>query len=444
MRDQRWEALLRRHDFVTEMPAAACDADEYYDAEPGVTGQSVSTWVAFLDDVAGFDREFCGMGEHRSGVRRGVDLLMRWPTKATVPPRTDTTSTAGLGGVFQRARRLCRAVVVGRDRVLGCARSRSAAFVPLAGRGDPEPAAHPLPSSAPALVSNRAMAEAFPKSATEDNVLLVLLTNEKGLAPLDGQVYRTLVDRLHRDNQDVVMLQDFVGTLALRETLSSQDGKAWIPPVGLAGDLASPEANAAYTRVVDIVRNTVAGTTLTANLTGTAATVADVIDVSVRDRVRIEAAILTLLLIILLIIYRNPITMLLPLITIGVSLAIAQTVLAGVSLLGWPGIALERPVASTGGVITAAGLIFAASMFGLLFASITTNVQIGFVVGIGILLDTFLVRTVTVPAMAVLVGRANWWPSRWRPRQRPAPRAKPAGHRPVGDAESTMQAVRRL
>ena len=37
---------------------------------------------------------------------------------------------------------------------------------------------------------------------------------------------------------------------------------------------------------------------------------------------------------ILLIIYRNPITMLLPLITIGVSLAIAQTVLAGVSLLG--------------------------------------------------------------------------------------------------------------
>ena len=77
---------------------------------------------------------------------------------------------------------------------------------------------------------------------------------------------------------------------------------------------------------------------------------------------------------------------------------------------------------STGGVITAAGLIFAASMFGLLFASISTIVQAGFVVGTGILLDTFLVRTVTVPAMAVLVGRANWWPSRWRPR--PPPPAK--------------------
>jgi RND superfamily putative drug exporter len=71
-----------------------------------------------------------------------------------------------------------------------------------------------------------------------------------------------------------------------------------------------------------------------------------------------------------------------------------------------------RTVGSTGGVITAAGLIFAASMFGLLFASISMMVQAGFVLGMGILLDTFLVRTVTVPAIAALVGRANWWPSR--------------------------------
>ena len=71
-----------------------------------------------------------------------------------------------------------------------------------------------------------------------------------------------------------------------------------------------------------------------------------------------------------------------------------------------------RTVGSTGGVITAAGLIFAASMFGLVLSSISTMVQSGFVLGIGLLIDTFLVRTITVPAMAVLVGRANWWPSR--------------------------------
>jgi RND superfamily putative drug exporter len=77
-----------------------------------------------------------------------------------------------------------------------------------------------------------------------------------------------------------------------------------------------------------------------------------------------------------------------------------------------------RTVSSTGGVITAAGVIFAASMFGMLFASISTLVQAGFIIGIGLLLDTFVVRTITVPAIAVLVGNANWWPSKPPP---PAP-----------------------
>lgn len=89
-----------------------------------------------------------------------------------------------------------------------------------------------------------------------------------------------------------------------------------------------------------------------------------------------------------------------------------------------------RTVGQTGGVITAAGLIFAASMIGLQFSSITTLVQIGFIIAAGILLDTFLVRTITVPALAVLVGKANWWPSKWEPPPI-APRPKPATEEPV-------------
>jgi RND superfamily putative drug exporter len=71
-----------------------------------------------------------------------------------------------------------------------------------------------------------------------------------------------------------------------------------------------------------------------------------------------------------------------------------------------------RTLGSTGGVITAAGLIFAASVGGLLFSSIGIVVQGGFIIAVGILLDTFVVRTITVPAIAALLGRANWWPSR--------------------------------
>jgi RND superfamily putative drug exporter len=84
-----------------------------------------------------------------------------------------------------------------------------------------------------------------------------------------------------------------------------------------------------------------------------------------------------------------------------------------------------RTVGSTGGVITSAGVIFAASMFGLVFGSIATMVQAGFIMAAGLLLDTFLVRTILVPSLAVLVGKANWWPSRWAPFQRPA--AEPTG-----------------
>jgi RND superfamily putative drug exporter len=71
-----------------------------------------------------------------------------------------------------------------------------------------------------------------------------------------------------------------------------------------------------------------------------------------------------------------------------------------------------RAVHSTGGVITSAGIIFAASMFGLLFGSVSTMVQTGFIIGAGLLIDTFIVRTITVPAIAALIGRRNWWPSK--------------------------------
>jgi putative drug exporter of the RND superfamily len=74
--------------------------------------------------------------------------------------------------------------------------------------------------------------------------------------------------------------------------------------------------------------------------------------------------------------------------------------------------AVIRTVGATGGVITSAGLIFAASMMSLTFSSVLTAAQIGFVIGVGLLLDTFLVRTLTVPAAAVLIGDANWWPSK--------------------------------
>jgi RND superfamily putative drug exporter len=76
---------------------------------------------------------------------------------------------------------------------------------------------------------------------------------------------------------------------------------------------------------------------------------------------------------------------------------------------------VARAVALTGGVITAAGVIFAGSMFALMSGSVTTLVQLGFTVGVGLLLDTFVVRTMVVPAFAALVGPRLWWPAKVEP-----------------------------
>jgi RND superfamily putative drug exporter len=77
-----------------------------------------------------------------------------------------------------------------------------------------------------------------------------------------------------------------------------------------------------------------------------------------------------------------------------------------------------RTVANTGSVITSAGLIFAASMFGLMVGSVAIMIQAGFIIGCGLLLDTFLVRTLTVPAIATLLREASWWPKRRTPPHR--------------------------
>jgi RND superfamily putative drug exporter len=77
-----------------------------------------------------------------------------------------------------------------------------------------------------------------------------------------------------------------------------------------------------------------------------------------------------------------------------------------------------RGLRLTGGVITSAGLVLAATFAALGVLPILFLAQISFIVAFGVLLDTFLVRTLLVPAAAYDIGRAIWWPSRLARRER--------------------------
>lgn len=70
-----------------------------------------------------------------------------------------------------------------------------------------------------------------------------------------------------------------------------------------------------------------------------------------------------------------------------------------------------RGLTVTGGVITSAGLVLAATFAALSVIPILFLVQLAFIVAFGVLLDTFVVRSLLVPALTYDIGRAIWWPS---------------------------------
>jgi RND superfamily putative drug exporter len=103
--------------------------------------------------------------------------------------------------------------------------------------------------------------------------------------------------------------------------------------------------------------------------------------------------------------------------------------------------AVSRALNVTGTTVTSAGLVLAGT-FGVLAVvgsgsagtqNVRTIVVVGVGLALGILMDTFLVRTLLVPSAAVLIGRWNWWPSRLG-RLRPAAAGRSAGESRAGES----------
>ncbi|KQM38678.1 hypothetical protein ASE56_14990 [Microbacterium sp. Leaf203] len=190
----------------------------------------------------------------------------------------------------------------------------------------------------------------------------------------------------------------------------------------------------------------------TALVGGVTATDIDSIDTSIRDRTLIIPIVLAVILLILMALLRSIVAPLILIGTVIVSFGAALGVSALVfdGILGFPGadpavplygfvflVALGvdyniflmsrvreeslahgtragilRGLVATGGVITSAGLVLAATFAALGVIPILFLAQIAFIVAFGVLLDTFVVRSLLVPALAYDLGRRIWWPSK--------------------------------
>lgn len=307
---------------------------------------------------------------------------------------------------------------------------------------------HPLSmlaGDAPSSVAARQMEEAFQEPGTDD-LLLVVLTDEDGLGPEHEDTYAKLVDALRDDQQNVVMLQEFIGTPALRSTVTSADNKSWVLPVGLAGALGTPQSYTSFNQVSELIERTTAGGPLEVHLAGPAATVADLTVAGEKDRLPIELAIAVLVLLVLLVVYRNPVTMLLPLAGIGMSLVIAQSTVAALSEFTGLGVsnqamillsaiifgagtdyavflisryhdyvrmgedthdAVRKALGSVGKVITASAATVGVTFLGISFAKmgVFSTVGVSSAVGVGV---AYLAAMTLLPALLAVVGPRGW------------------------------------
>ncbi len=305
-----------------------------------------------------------------------------------------------------------------------------------------------LPSNSAVMAATRDMTAAFHEPGIQ-NIALVVLTDENGLTKADEDVYRTLVDSLHRDTADVVMVQDFISAPPMREVLASKDNKAWFIPVGIRGELGSPESSEAYKRVVGIVDHTVgqdtAGSSLKYHMTGLTATVAEREQLGLRDLRVIETATIGMVLLILFVVYRNIVTILVPLATITVSQAAATQGVAALATWGLPisqqtvvfmsammigaGVdyavflisryheylrqgldsddAVARALTAIGKVIAASAATVAVTFLGMSFTSLKVFSTTGPALAVTIAV-AFLSSITLLPAILTLVGRRGW------------------------------------
>ncbi|MBL5972349.1 MAG: MMPL family transporter [Candidatus Leucobacter sulfamidivorax] len=235
------------------------------------------------------------------------------------------------------------------------------------------------------------------------------------------------------------------GTPAPQPTVSDGD-------VLLQGTLTDAADSDAAEQTVRKLRAAFAEDGVDALVGGVTATAIDTKDASIHDRALIIPIVLLVILVILMLLLRSVVAPVLLVLTTVVSFGTALGVSALVfdHVFGFPGadpavplyafvflVALGidyniflatrvreeslthgtregiiRGLSVTGGVITSAGLVLAATFAALSVIPILFLVQIAFIVAFGVLLDTFLVRALLVPALMYDIGPAVWWPSR--------------------------------
>jgi RND superfamily putative drug exporter len=193
----------------------------------------------------------------------------------------------------------------------------------------------PIPAGVPSFKALDRMGEAFNEKGSKTTVF-VTMENPSGLTDQTRRRYGDLVERLRENRGDVQSVRDLLSDPITARQALSEDGKAWYLPVGLNGTLGGPKAADAVESVRHTAAEVFSGSSTAVHVTGPSATFTDQITAAEKDLVLITLATVALIAMILLLVYRSIFTALLPLLVIGLSLAVGRGVLSGLGELGMP------------------------------------------------------------------------------------------------------------
>ncbi|MGQ5580405.1 MMPL family transporter [Streptomyces sp. ECR3.8] len=236
------------------------------------------------------------------------------------------------------------------------------------------------------------------------------------------------------------------GTEGVAEAAAGRAGDTWAEITVFA---TAPPESAGETRTIEALRDTLDGTG--AHVGGPSAERLDLARSEARDRAVIVPLVLAAVFLILVVLLRSLVA---PLLLLGAVVAVWGAALGigglvfgpllgfagtdpGIGLLSFvflvalgvdygiflmhrmreeslngaePDTAALTALRTTGGVIASAGIVLAATFAVLTTLPLVAMVELGFVIAVGVLLDTFLVRTYLVTTASVLLGRRMWWP----------------------------------
>ncbi|MGW2044556.1 MMPL family transporter [Streptomyces sp. NPDC001858] len=244
-------------------------------------------------------------------------------------------------------------------------------------------------------------------------------------------------------------------TDGVADARTGRTGGGWTE---IAVTAAAPPQSAAETATIENLRDRLTGS----YVGGPSAQQIDLVDANARDRLVVVPIVLVSVLLILIVLLRSlvaPLMLVAAVVAVwGAALGLGGLVFGpvfgfegtdpGLGLLSFvflvalgvdygiflmhrmreesmrgaePAAAALSALRTTGGVIASAGLVLAATFAVLTNMGLVQLVELGFVIAVGVLLDTFLVRTYLVTSASVALGRRVWWPGPLSRKPEPGP-----------------------